>query len=160
MSAPSGATIADAIIAQMASATWTETYDVEREYLDLQLQADAKNCRLSVTHTNGHSLGVVSQKMIARGKKLRSHIVMIAIRKNVDPATKESVDAPAKFAEAIADYWIADDSGTGGKRRVTGTNAVVMGVLHDPLWDQSHLSQTRQFFSMITLTVVETVNTA
>lgn len=150
MSEPRAATMADAILAQMDAATWEEAFDAERAYLERVLKTEAEKTRITAMIVS------TERKNVTRGKRQLTHTISLGIRKNINPENVDAVDAMGNFAETIADYWDADTGG--GRKVVSNTSGSVANVVHDPLYSPSDLDQNRQFFSVVTLTVIEVVN--
>lgn len=145
------ATMTDAILAQMAAVTdWTEAFDAGRDYLERPLKSEAEKIRITALPMS------TARQNISRGKRMLTHTIALGIRQNVNPESVEGVDVLVAFAESIADYW--DSNSGGGRKLVSGTTGSVINVTHDPIYSPSELDTNRQFFSMVTLTVVEAVN--
>jgi hypothetical protein len=144
---PRSAAIADAVVAEMEAGTWLEPFAIARVYNETKPKRECDNFQISVMYQS------TPQKLNTRSKRERRHTILIGMRKNVNFEDDAAVDEAAAFAEQVADYWAAGSGG--GLRRIAGTTADVTEMVHDPICAADQLDGRLQFFSLVTLSVLE-----
>lgn len=145
--APRDAVVADAVLAEIVAASWSQAFVGGRAYVVDASKTDTRRIALYVQSAGSRV------RRVTRDKSLAEHTITVSVRRNVDPANAASIDALSAFVQELADYY---QQGT-GTHRITGTYAnVTQADIVPP--DPDKLNADREFFAGVQLTVLEIVS--
>jgi hypothetical protein len=139
--------VADALVDELNSITWSQTFTAERVYLPDKNAQDWKNLTVLVT------LGATAQDLEFRGRRKWDHVIGVGFIKLLeDNANIPALDSLAEVVEEVAAYY--GGLAGGGKRIIADTNAAVFGVANAPIYSPDDLAKN-MFLGYLTLDVSE-----
>ncbi len=131
--------IADAIVAELNAATFSQSVTAARHYLP----------RFELTEMQTLHVSVVPKSIVlAGGDRSRSqgdYSVDIAVQRKFQTGDNAELDALANLVEEIADHFRA-------KRLSSYPNAAWLKTEQSVLYAPEHMEELRQFTSVLTLT--------
>jgi hypothetical protein len=130
--------IADAVVAQLNAASFSQPLTAERHYLPQFELADMTTLRVSVVPRS------VASKGLDRNRDSFDYRIDVAVQKKLDP-TPENLDALMVLVEEIADHFRSEPLAGYPQARCTEVENV-------PVYAPEHLDEFRQFTSVLTLT--------
>jgi hypothetical protein len=131
--------VADAVVAQLNTATLSQPVQAERLYVpnfDLQ---DMQDLRVTVVPRELHVRG------LDRGRNSYEAEIDLAVQKKFKKGDAAEIDPLVAFVEEIADLFRL-------KRLASFPGAIWSRTDHQVLYSQEHWDQLRQFTSLLTLT--------
>lgn len=130
--------VADAVVAQLNSATLSQPIQAERLYVpnfDLQ---EMSELRVSVVPRELHV------RSLDRGRNSYEAEIDLAVQKKFNKGDAAEIDPLVAFVEEIADLFRL-------KRLASFPGAIWSRTDHQVLYSQEHWDQLRQFTSLLTL---------
>lgn len=144
---PRGAAVANGIYEDLRTGVWSQAFDLDRAYVASMDKTDLKRLTLFVQFA-----GTRTEK-ITRQHRKETHVVVVIVRKNVDPANTISVDSLSRFVEEVADYFRAANFARG----VTGTDCYIVDATAVPP-NPDKLETEREFFAGVEIEVTGLVS--
>jgi len=136
---PEIADIADAIVAELAGGSWSQSFTPERTYLPTFELAD------SALHVTAVPRGT-DEKQAARDRVQYDHKIDVAIQQKLAAVSNAAVDALLDLAQEIREYL-------GPTQQLADyPSASWVGASNAQLYSPDHLRDWRQFTTVITLT--------
>lgn len=130
---------ADAIVADLNGATWSETFTAERRYLPfLTVEDMGGDVHVSVI-LKGKDYSILSRSTSERDIK-----ISVAVQYKYTDETNTELDPMMELAESIADFF---------EKRKLSNGARCIKVDHDPITLPQHMMENRIFTSIIDLTI-------
>jgi hypothetical protein len=130
--------IADAVVAQLNAATFSQTLTAARLYAPSFELPDMETLHVTVVPRG------IASTSLDRKRDSFSFDIDLAVQKKTDMA-QASLDALMTLVEEIADHFRAEPLGS-----FPGARCV--NVKNVPVYSQEHLDELRQFTSVLTLT--------
>lgn len=130
--------IADAVVAQLNSATFSQPITATRHYAPSYKLPDMKTLHVTVVPRG------ISSTSLDRNRDMFSYEIDVAVQKKTD-GDQATLDALMTLVEEIADHLRV---GT----LASFPNARCMDVKNSPVFSPEHLDEFRQFTSVLTIT--------
>lgn len=131
--------VADAVVAELNAATFSQSFTAKRHYQPRYELADLQTLHVTVIPS-----GLTTQ-LLGRGQSQREVAIDIAVQKKLDQEQNADVDPLMALAEEIAEHFR-------GRRLTDFPNAIWSKTEHRAIYATEHLQQYRQFTSVMTLT--------
>ena len=131
--------IADAVVAELNAATFSQTVAAERHYLPQFELPEMKTLHVTVV-PKGILLGTSDR---ARGQG--DYSVDVAVQKKFETGDNAELDPHVALVEEIADHFR-------GRRLPSYPNAAWLKTEQTVLYAPEHIDELRQFTSVLTLT--------
>lgn len=133
------AEIADAVVAELNTATFSLAFTAKRHYQPRYELAELKTLQVTVIPSS------LTTQLLGRGQAQREAAIDIAVQQKLDQENNTTLDPLMALAEEIAEHFRG--------RRLTNTpNAIWSKTEHRAIYASEHLQQYRQFTSVLTLT--------
>ena len=129
--------IADAVVAQLNAATFSQPLTAARDYAPSFKLPDMKSLHVTVVPRG------MSSASLDRSRDAFSYEIDVAVQKKTDMA-QATLDALMSLVEEIADHFRTE-------RLSSFPGARCMDVKNAPVFSQEHLDELRQFTSVLTL---------
>jgi hypothetical protein len=132
--------IADAVVAALNGATFTQTFTAVRAYVPVYELTDLGTLRVTVVPRE------LSLVPLTRNADTGEYLIDVAVQK-VLGRDNADIDPFMTLAEDITDLFR-------GSTLATYTDAKCTAVANAPIYDPGHLDERRVFTSVVTLTFV------
>ena len=129
--------IADAVVAQLNAATFSQPLTAARDYAPSFKLPDMKSLHVTVVPRG------MSSASLDRSRDTFSYEIDVAVQKKTD-GEQLTLDALMTLVEEIADHFRTE-------RLASFPGARCMDVKNAPVFSQEHLDELRQFTSVLTL---------
>jgi hypothetical protein len=130
--------IADAVVAQLNAATFSQPLTAARHYAPSFELPDMETLHVTVVPR------AISNASLDRSRDTFSYEIDVAVQKKADMA-QATLDALVSLVEEVADHFRAGPL-------ASFPGARCMDVKSAPVFSQEHLDELRQFTSVLTLT--------
>jgi len=131
--------IADAVVAELNGASFSQTFTAERHYQPTFELPDMKDLHVTVVPK-----GLVIHPG-SRSQNQHEYQIDVAVQKKFDKGDAAELDPLMTLVEEIADHFRF--------RRLGGfPNAAWLKTENKPVYAQEHMAELRQFTSILTLT--------
>lgn len=130
--------IADAVVAQLNSATFSQPITATRHYSPSFKLPDMKTLHVTVVPRS------ISSTSLDRNRDMFHYEIDVAVQKKTD-GDQATLDALMTLVEEIADHFRVETL-------ASFPNARCMDVKNSPVFSPEHLDEFRQFTSVLTLT--------
>lgn len=131
--------VADAVIAELNSTTFSQPIAAVRSYLPRVELADLKVLKVTVVPSS------VTVAAVSRSQTQRDVAIDVAVQKKLGQEQNVSLDPLLALAEEIAEHFRA-------KRLDSFPGALCVKTEFKPIYAPEHIEQLRTFTSVLTLT--------
>ncbi len=131
--------VADAVVAELNSTTFSQPLQAERHYLPRRELGELKTLAVSVVPSH------LSVQAASRGQVQRDVAIDIAVQQKLPQETSASLDPLLALAEEIAAHFQ-------GKRLDSYPDAIWVKTEFQPIYAPEHIEQLRAFTSVCRLT--------
>lgn len=143
------ATIADYVVQELNSLSWSQSFTAERRYIAEYTDKQLETLKVIVI------AGLDTPALLSRGILNHTHVVYVTIQKRVDPTVTADIDALAYLGEEITKYYAWDSSNNGHRKLAGLSTSHITSAINDPICDPKVLSENRRFFGGVVLTINE-----
>ena len=131
--------VAEAVIAELNGATFSQPFTAVRSYLPRSELAELKTLKVTVVPSG---LSVVTA---SRGQSQQDVALDVAVQQKLSGENNADLDPLLALAEEIAAHFR-------GQRLVSFPNAIWVKTEFKPIYAPDHIDQLRTFTSVVTLT--------
>jgi hypothetical protein len=131
--------IADAVVASLNAASFSQAFTAQRKYLPAVELADLVTLHVTVVPR------AVAITTATRDSSYFDCTIDVGIQKKVDPDENGELDALVNLAEEVVDHLRM-------RKLDTMPQTAWMSITHEPVFAPEHLDQERAFTSVVSVT--------
>ena len=132
--------IADAVVTELNGGTFSQAFTAERHYKPVFELPEMKTLHVTVVPKG------IETRLATRGLLQHDYQIDVAVQKKLSAGAADNaeIDALMGLVEEIADFFKG--------RNLDSAGAVWVATENTPVYSPEHLSELRQFTSVLTLT--------
>jgi hypothetical protein len=130
--------IADAVLAELGTATFSKPFVAQRAYRPLFDLAEMKDLHVTVVPKG------LGKTLISRGALQSDYLIDVAVQQKPESIDNAALDALMVLVAEIAKHFEF--------KRLSAAPVIWIGTDNAPIYSPEHLEKFRQFTSVLTLT--------